>query len=756
MKLEFRFLKNNSIFHDGFENLIPTGRQIIEFKKQNQASGGIAVLYAPNGTGKSTYTHTVGIEESTDEISFEARFNNDAWFGPKDKKFHIIEDQINRNVIPGETSDYLIGKDIRREYRLKKQIADGFRTAFDELAGSFKGEYGISKVTDYLLAEVLRRNQRAYTYIRSIVNKTSRGKDINQGEFIAFIRTPENTPSVAETEVEKRTFIKNNQALIKELLAVNVQRIVVNTEIETIEQNDDAITVLGKYLHLHSCVVCDNENYDGAQILERKRENRRRVYESLDTETKNILDKIVMDKALIGSDPFNIKNIVLGFIKNGDAVAFEKVCHEIKNYIDDIVKRMILTLVNAFNGTSMYAWYDEYTTLLESQPELDSEELLFIEQVISENISRDIRVIRDEENDRNFKLMLGEQPLLGTERSKMQLSTGEQNFISLTFELLLARHSDKEFVVLDDPISSFDSIYKNKIAFCIVKFLEGKKQIVLTHNTDLIRLLEVQRKDCYNLYIFGNSEGGNNGFIPVKREEKQILISLYELIKLLQNKDGVLSSIVSDKRLFLMAMIPFMRGYAHITTDTYDNYTRLSVLMHGFEHTTVDVGNVYKILFGYDFGEENISVEDVLNQDCSSLNIIDSNEYPLLADTLNQTLIYYHVRMKVEHDLIEIFNLPVVPGNILLLTDIIGKAFTPPVGATQEEKDELRNNRVFFTSRKTLLNEFNHFEGNMNIFQPAIDIEPSSLQREVTAIYEKLAELRGRYQQRCDNLAWGD
>ena len=746
MKLEFKFLRNNSIFHEGFEDLISTDRQTIEFKKQPQASGGIAVLYAPNGTGKSTFTHTVGTEESTDEVSFEARYNNTAWFGPEDKKFHIIEDQINRNIIPGETSDYLIGQDIRREYRLKKQIAYGFRTAFDELVASFKGEYGVSKVTDFLLAEIQRRNQTAYTYIRSIVNKSSRGKDINQGEFVTFIRNPENTPNVAETEVEKRAFIKSNQSLIKELLAVNVQQIVTNTEIEAIEQNDDAIKMLSKYSYLHSCVVCDNENYDGEQILARKRENRRRVYESLDTKTKKILDKIVMDKALIGSDPFNIKNIVLGFIKNGDAVAFEEVCHEIESYIDDIVNRMIVTLINIFDGTSMYAWYDEYTTLLQSQPELDSEELLFIEQVISENISRDIRVIRDEENDRNFKLMLGEKPLLGTERSEMQLSTGEQNFISLTFALLLARHSNKEFVVLDDPISSFDSVYKNKIAFCIVKFLERKKQIVLTHNTDLIRLLEVQLKDCFNLYILGNSEGGYNGFIPVKREEKQILISLYELIKLLQNKDGVLGSIVVDKRLFLMSMIPFMRGYAHITNDIDDNYTRLSVLMHGFEHTTVDVGKVYKTLFGFDFGEESISVEDVLNQDCSSLNIIDSNEYPLLADTLNQTLIYYHVRMKVEHDLIDIFDLPVVPGNIMLLTDIIRRAFTSPVGATQEEKDELRNNRVFFTSRKTLLNEFNHFEGNMNIFQPAIDIEPLSLQREVTAIDEKLAELRSRYQ----------
>lgn len=57
----------------------------------------------------------------------------------------------------------------------------------------------------------------------------------------------------------------------------------------------------------------------------------------------------------------------------------------------------------------------------------------------------------------------------------------------------------------------------------------------------------------------------------------------------------------------------------------------------------------------------------------------------------------------------------------------------------------MRSNRVFFTSRKTLLNEFNHFEGNMNIFQPAIDITETALQREVTAIENKLIELRTEY-----------
>ena len=192
-------------------------------------------------------------------------------------------------------------------------------------------------------------------------------------------------------------------------------------------------------------------------------------------------------------------------------------------------------------------------------------------------------------------------------------------------------------------------------------------------------------------------------------------------------------------------MIPFMRGYAHITNDLNDNYTKLSNLMHGYKHASIDVSKVYQDLFGYRFDEEEVSVDDILTLDFSNLEIIDKNIFPLLADTLVQTLIYYHIRMKVEHDLVEIFSIQIKEGKVMLLTDIIMKAFNSNQSNSDQEKEKLRNYRVFFTSRKTLLNEFNHFEGNMNIFQPAIDIESSALKREVLSITKKLNEIRNNY-----------
>lgn len=741
MKLKFNSIKNQSIFQPEFQSF--SANNVIEFKKQPQAAGGIAVVYAPNGTGKSSLTAVLGNEKTREDLSFEAIYNGNQVIQPETKAFHTIGDQISRNVIEGETSDYLIGQDIKREYVLKKKIADGFETAFNELNSEYKNAYKTTKVSDYLLSVMHDRNPEAYTFVRDIVNKQSKGKNIDRSLFLTYVRDVQKQPRLVDINREKREFVINNVKIVECLLQIDLAQIVANADVQEIEQNDDAINILGKYKHLHSCIVCDNDHIDGDSLLQRKQERRKRIYDSLDVKTKALLKDVAMDSKLGVSDPFEIKNTVLAFISYGELEPITSLREAILSCVNEIVDEMIVALFNVFIPTSMYSWWDEYSTLLEAQPTLDSEELLYIQEIISENIGRNIRITRDDDSDHNFKLMLDDQALLGLDRSEMHLSSGEQNFISLAFALLLARHSRQEFIVLDDPISSFDSVYKNKIVFCIIKFLENKKQIILTHNTDLIRLLNVQLKDCFNLYILNNVDGGRNGFLPVKKDERNILISLSDLVKLFQNKNGTLESIIHDKRLFLMAMIPFLRGYIHIMNDPEDLYGQLSRLMHGFENGSLDIADVYKKTFGYEVEPtEIISVSDILNAPVAGLDIIDAEEYPLLADTLIQTLIYYHTRMKVESELVNIFNIPHTEGQVLLLADIIQKAFRPAVGATQEQKDKARNNRVFFTSRKTLLNEFNHFEGNMNIFQPAIDITEAALQKEVADIESKLMQLR--------------
>ena len=582
----------------------------------------------------------------------------------------------------------------------------------------------------------------AFVFLRTIVNKQAHSTDIDINDFVSFIRDESNKPVLLKLDDNKKKYIiadtSNKTSIVKRLLELDYHTIVTNAETIQIERHDDAIGILTKYHYLDSCIVCDNPDFDGDSLLTRKTNNRKCIYEKLDQGTKDLLDKVVKDRSLTSSDPFEIKRIVSEFIAGGESTELHQLQLELSTYVHAIGDEMVDALYHCFDDTQFLQDFDEFNRLVAIQPVLDSEELLFIEEVINESIGLDIKIERDPES-KNYKLKLGDKDLIGVHRDSMELSSGEQNFISLAFELLMARHSQKEYVVLDDPISSFDSVYKNKIAFCIIKFLEDKKQIVLTHNTDLIRLLDVQLNNCFNLYILNNVDNGKNGFIPVSEKEKKLLINLHELVKFFQTKDNALIPAINDQRQFLMAMIPFMRGYAHISLDPDDDYGKLSDIMHGYSNSSVDVVPIYKKLFGYDFGcSEEISVTDILNIDCSTLDILDSKKYPLLADTMKQSLIYYYLRMKVEKELVDDFGIST--HNMETLNQIIRKAFN--CKDTDPDFEKKRYFKVFFTSRKTLLNEFNHFEGNMNIFQPAIDINPIALRKEINDIEAKLSEVR--------------
>ena len=744
MKLVFTSIKNNEIFEPDFLNL-PEAKGTISFKHM-QGAGGVAVVYAPNGTGKSSLATLLQTEVSSDRMDFIATDENGNSVVPETGAFHVIQDQINRNVISGKTTDYLVGAQIRREYELKDRIHATFQSAFAQLVSKYKADFNVTKVGDYLLTHIDsiddEVHHNAYTYIRSLVNSRQRGKDIDRNEFVSFVRTVQNQPTVLQMDDAKREYVISDfskSKIVERILSIDPRDVIADPNTLLVERHDDAINILNKYHALDSCVVCDNHIFNGNELLNRKKDNRKNIYDNLDERTKIILDKILCDSSLVSSDLFEIKRIVGSFISNGDSTELLLLQQTLREYVNNIGNEMITFLYHCFDGTTLFADFDEHARLTSMQPQLDSEELLFIENVISENIGKNITIVRDEENDRNYKLKIGNKDLLGTDRKEMELSTGEQNFISLAFELLYARHSNKEYIVMDDPISSFDSVYKNKIAFCIIKFLENKKQIILTHNTDLIRLLDVQLNNCFNLYILNNISDGENGFIPVSEREKKLLINLHELIAFFQNKGNDLVNAIHNRKLFLMSMIPFLRGYAHISLDLDDYYGQLSDIMHGYGTSSLDVIPIYNKLFGNLFTDsEVISVADILGIDCNNLDILDKSQFPLLSDTLEQTLIYYHLRMKVEKELVDIFTIR--SDNNPMLNQIIQRAFN--CTTTHPDYEKMREYKVFFTSRKTLLNEFNHFEGNMNIFQPAIDISKTALQKEVQDIENKLAEVR--------------
>lgn len=744
MKLVFDKIHRDTIFDKDFDNL-DANNGTIEFKR-NGFSGGIAVVYAPNGSGKSSFAEVLKNNSASDSIDFNAKDENGNDINPGSDSFHVISDQISRHIIKGDESEYLVGNDIRREYELDKLVAEEFDDCFKNVLYSlFKNKYSITKVSDELLRLVEQKDNQAYLYIKDIVNSKSKGNNINRADFLSYIQQNKSLAKPTQLDVNYTNFIINNYSktnIISTLLGIKTNSFNYDKNAILLEQYDDAIKILDKYKTYPNCIVCDTVNIDSNTLLKNKTQSRNDIYQNLNENVKKILEEIVNNNSLEKEDCFKIKEIVSAFISGDDQGRLASLQKELNVYLDNLTQSMLYDLCCSINYNNLINNFNELSQLKSTKPKIDSDDLIYIEKIISDNIDKKITI--DRNSDNNFKLMLDDAPLLNVERDEMHLSTGEQNFISLAFELLLAKNSNKKYIILDDPISSFDSIYKNKIAYCIVKFIEDKNQIILTHNLELIRLLEYQKNGCFNLYILNNHDGAVNGFIPVNDEEKKLLTDLSYLVSFFQNKDGKLLSSIKDKRLFLISMIPFMRGYAHIQLDNNDYYGLLSKVMHGYNSDTVDLVLIYKELFGYNFGgNENVSVSDIINLNCGNLDFFDNNKYPLLADTLNQTLIYYYLRMKVEKSLVDIFNIPLKQNDILLLNQIIQKAFN--ANQNDSDYDFKRECRIFFASRKTLLNEFNHFEGNINIFQPAIDITSDKLKKEVDDIDNKLIEIENKY-----------
>lgn len=723
-KLQFKKIVKGNIFYDDFRDF--KENNLIEFSKE------IAIIYAPNGTGKTSLSNILDCEKNTE---FELSYNNKEYTSKsKNKLFYKIADQNARNVIEGETGDFLLGDNIKREHELKEDIDTSFRKIFDDLILRLKGDFKIDKVSNPLLKEIIK-DDKIKGYITSLVNSRKKGNDIDYYTFIGDVEKL-NKIDIDDINENKYNYLisnySNSDSIIKKIM--NIQgSISKNEKIQEIEENSIAIDILEQYGDKHQCIVCDSDINNPDELLKYKKDNKNRVYETLDKNTKNILEDII--EKLVNGDPFSIKEILMKAITEGNTIYLKSLQEEIEVLWTVYCKKINNLFYRCFDNSDVKAKCIEYKKMIEEPLKLTEEDIRYIEEVINENISgREIVLERNPQNH-EIQIKLNDKLLLHTDRTHLHLSTGEQNFISLAFELLKARNTKEEIIIIDDPISSFDSIYKNKIAFMIIKFLEKKKSIILSHNTDLIKLLQYQQQGCFNFYLLNNVQDGVNGFIHINSDEQKLLLSLSDLLQIFR-KD--IYSEIKNEKLFLVSLVPFMRGYANIIGDSI-SYKKLCKLMHGYEKGSVCISQTYNKVFKNKnnkiCNKYTISVSDILEIDIKNTEIINSKKYPLLNRTLNHSLVYLYLRLYVEKNLMELFpRKKPIPKNYML-AQIIRDSFK---GNDSFNADQ----RVFFNSRKTLLNEFNHFEGNMNIFQPAIDISNKSLEKETTDIIERINHLK--------------
>lgn len=698
-------------------------RNFIKNNELKFSREGIVVIYAPNGTGKTTLSNLLTTDKWKPGVSLHYNFN-DLDYENDNSVFHVISDQNNRNIIAGETKDFLLGDDIAREFELKKYIDSKYIETLDKAVNELK-DIGITTKTNPLI-KLFSNDLRQI--VKSLANKNAKGREIKIEEFLHKINAISDTSGIEYDEIKLAFFQKDfadKASLINMISEIAIDNMPHNNQVEEIEENEEAIRIL-EHFEKNQCIVCDSENIDRNTLISKKIQNKNDIYDALDKETKKIIESII--PLAKSNDPFDIKNNLLKAIANGDVSVLLKLKKEFDNYKNIFTSTASSKLKTVLLNNDLECKLKEYYKMLETKPEPTDEDIIYIEEIISNSMDKKLSVERDE-NTKNLKITLDGTDFIGEERGNLPLSTGEQNFLSLSFECLKAKNNNKAIIVLDDPISSFDSIYKNKVIYSIVKILENKQRIIFTHNLDLLRLLDGQFSYCYNFYLMNNTENEENGFISLTKVELKMLTNLKVLLDTF--RESIFSNIKDVKR-FLVAMIPFMRGYANIIGKN-DVYEKLTALMHGYRTEKVDVAEMYRQLFGDTRGELEkdiqgvipttyvISVHDILDITVDGVEILSRTNYPLLDKTLKHSFTYLFLRLLVEKTLVNKFKIDTTIHE--QLGAIIKAAFP------NNDIESVRY-RTRLTSKKTLLNEFNHFEGNLSIFQPAIDITNATLAKE--------------------------
>ena len=161
-------------------------------------------------------------------------------------------------------------------------------------------------------------------------------------------------------------------------------------------------------------------------------------------------------------------------------------------------------------------------------------------------------------------------------------------------------------------------------------------------------------------------------------------------------------------------------------------HVQLTHLMHSYMTGIIDLSEIYKAVFGVGGDSYQVCAQDIMSILPSAnphLKIVDPARYPLLNKTLVHTLHYLVLRMKVEAALISKYSIP--DDKCDMLTSTINYAY-------RGNDATIKERRRFFMGRKTLLNEFNHYESDLCIYLPAIDISDETLKEEYDLIISRL------------------
>ena len=174
MSLTFRKIENTDVFTRDFNPL--TRYNQIDFPSNEE----IAVVYGPNGTGKTSLIKVLAGEKNT-KLEFE--LNGSTYTSGADI-FHVVNDQNNRNIISGETRDFFLGDNIQHEFELQDSLQKK-RTDFIAAVITILKGYKITTVRHPLLTCI--ENEPLKGFLTDCVNNKSKGDRYSNEQIVGIM-----------------------------------------------------------------------------------------------------------------------------------------------------------------------------------------------------------------------------------------------------------------------------------------------------------------------------------------------------------------------------------------------------------------------------------------------------------------------------------------------------------------------------------------------------------------------------------------
>ena len=269
-KLKIKKIEYKNIFCEEFKDL--TSNNEIEFKKK------IAILYGPNGTGKTSLSKVLAANNQDENMHFEVEFNGSNRVDDSEM-FHVISDQNSRNIIKGEAKDYLLGDDIEKEERLAKDIENGFNVMCNSTRSKLKDRFKITTKTHKLIDTVT--DNEIKTFISNFANSKFQADKIDKEKYINKVKDLNEEVSAFDEENEIYKFIlensKDTKSIIYKINNLKLEDIKQNIKVREIEENDEAIKIINKFSYKDECIVCDNKEYKKDELLKHKKNNKENI-----------------------------------------------------------------------------------------------------------------------------------------------------------------------------------------------------------------------------------------------------------------------------------------------------------------------------------------------------------------------------------------------------------------------------------------------------------------------------------------------